>query len=152
MDAWRRHLAKASFVAVTVALPRDAAAENHSHCPEIWSDYVEVVRDILASSEGDALPVFFVGTGGEVHNCLAEAIDPKLFEQLVFYHRAISPLFEGDLDGPSSEWPTSVCSVGDVQNPAFSYLVVGLPYTSQILSKKICRVRIVNTLTRRIKH
>lgn len=69
MSAWGRHFAKASFFAMAVALPRDAAADTHSHCPEIWSEYVEVVRDILASSERETQSALFIGTEGDTLKC-----------------------------------------------------------------------------------
>lgn len=143
------HLSRALICAYAIALPDFAEADNFDYCPEIWSDYVQLVRDLIASGENEMRPVLFIGTSGQVHNCLSESIDHDLLAQVNSYHNATSRLFEGNLDGPSSEWPTNVCSVGDVQNPVFSYLIVGLPYSSDILSKDICRVRIENSLTHR---
>lgn len=145
-----KQLSLALILAFAITLPRLAEANNFDHCPEIWSDYVELVRDLIASSEREILPVLFVGTSGQTYNCLNEDIDSHLLSQANSYSLSIAHLFEGDLDGPSSEWPATVCGFGNVQNPLFSYLTVGLPHTSKILSKEICRVRIENSLTRHI--
>ncbi len=151
MGKRKNHLGKALACAYVVASPSVAASNSFDHCPDIWSDYVLIVRDLLASSEGDLPPVLFVGTGGQIHNCLGENLAPHLLGQVNSYHNAVSRLFDGDLDVPSSEWPGNICTVGDTESSAFSYLWVGLPYTPEILSKDICRVRIEKSLARRIE-
>ncbi|WP_159974940.1 hypothetical protein [Roseobacter cerasinus] len=140
------------LVLFLLSLPPSAEADRANHCPEVWSQYVDTVEDILTHSSVKAGPVFFVGTGGEVYDCLDENVGVQLFEEIGQYHKAISHLFEGNLTGGSSEWPDNVCSVGDVKSSIGSYIVINLPHVPDILSDEICLMRIVNSLDRRINH
>lgn len=146
MSAWRRHLAKVSFFAMAVAFPRDAVSDTHSHCPEIWLSYVEIVRSALAVSQGEALPVLFIGTGGEVYNCLGEKVDLEILRAVQRHETSLLPVFRGDVSGTPKEWPMNVCTVANARLEVFSYWKINLPYEPSILQRRIYEDQVTGAL------
>lgn len=142
MGAWGRHLAMAFLFAMALAFPRDAVAHTHSHCPEIWSDYVESARNVLAVSKGKALPVLFIGTGGEVHNCLGEKIDLEILRAVQRHETSLLSVFRGDISGTPKEWPMNVCTLAGARLEEPTYSKINLPYELSVLRGDMCTHRV----------
>ncbi|WP_299410884.1 hypothetical protein [uncultured Roseobacter sp.] len=88
-----------------------AGEQKFAHCPEVWSDYVELVRDSLASSERETPSVLFVGTDGELHNCLGAQIELDTLRAVQRHETALLVVFDGDIGCEPLEWPLNVCSL-----------------------------------------
>lgn len=147
MSAWGRHLAKVSFFAMAVAVPRDAVADSYNHCPEIWSDYADLFSTIKTSADNEQMQtILFVGTGGEVYNCIEEQVEDSVLENVIAYERSLVSVFQGDFSTESENWSESVCKISFTSGGSLSYVAVRLPYLVPILTREDCQSRVGSLL------
>lgn len=91
------------------------------------------MRNVLAVSEVEALPVLFIGTGGEAHNCLGEKVDLEILRAVQQHETSQLPVFRGDISGTPKAWPMNVCTVANARLEVLSYWKINLPYEPSIL-------------------